>query len=66
MFSLYEIVKLKSQKAENLPIGSRGTILIIYNEPALPPAYEVEFLDELGNTLAILTLKEEDIEVADS
>ncbi len=65
MFSLYEVVKLKIQKASNLPIGTQGTILIIYNEPTLPLAYEVEFLDDLGNTLAIMTLKEQEIEKTD-
>ncbi len=62
MFSLYEIVRLKNEKAKNLPIGTRGTILVVYDEPPLPLAYEVEFLDDLGSTLAILTLTENELE----
>lgn len=65
MFALYEVVKLRVQKAPNLPAGTQGTILIIYNEPGLPLAYEVEFLDDLGSTLSIMTLKEQEIEKID-
>ena len=36
-------------------------ILIVYNEPTLPKAYEVEFLDKERRTIDILTLRESDI-----
>ncbi len=45
-------------------MGIKGTVLIVYNEPGLPRAYEVEFLDENGETLAVITLQEDDIEKA--
>jgi hypothetical protein len=35
---------------------------MVCNEPGLPLAYEVEFLDEAGRTLAIITLKDDEIE----
>ncbi|MBX3060331.1 MAG: DUF4926 domain-containing protein [Anaerolineae bacterium] len=66
MFALYEIVQLKKQITKDLPMGAKGTILIIYDEPPLPLAYEVEFLDDHGDTLAILTLTEKDIKKIDS
>lgn len=64
MFAEYEVVKLKYQKAENLPAGMMGTIVIDYKEfsPHLPPAYEVEFIDDEGYTIALLTLNEDEIE----
>lgn len=42
--------------------GAKGTVLLIYEEPHLPIGYEVEFLDETGNTLAVVTLNGKDIE----
>ncbi len=61
MFEEYEVVRLKKDMpSENLKAGTRGTVLIVY--PDSPPAYEVEFLDENGNSLTVLTLEEEAIE----
>jgi hypothetical protein len=63
MFNEYDVVQLKVPiPSKNLPQGARGTVLIIYNEPGLPLAYEVEFLDQEGNTLALETLTEEFLE----
>ena len=59
MFKLYETVKLKNQDildSENII----GTVLYIYD--SAPPQYEVEFCDNLGGTVAILTVAESDIE----
>jgi len=42
--------------------GATGTILLIYPQPPLPPAYEVEFTDGKGNTVALLALQEDEIE----
>ena len=33
----------------NIPVGSKGTVLIVYE--ASPPAYEVEFVDAHGDTI---------------
>lgn len=61
MFEEYGIVKLKKDMPlKKLKAGDRGTIVMIY--PDLTKAYEVEFLDKNGDTLALVTLKEEEIE----
>lgn len=65
MIREYEIVRLKKPiPLRGLSMGIKGTVLIVYNEPGLPRAYEVEFLDENGETLAVITLQEDDIEKA--
>jgi hypothetical protein len=46
----YDIVRLKKSLPDaDIPIGSRGTIVMLYDGE--PSAYEVEFLDADGNTL---------------
>lgn len=63
MFKEYDIVRLKHElPTKGLSAGAIGTILLIYEQPPLPPAYEVEFTDGNGNALAILALQEEEIE----
>lgn len=63
MFSEYEIVRLRNNIPEwNLQAGAIGVVLLIYDEPNLPKAYEVEFTDKEGRTLALLTLLEQDLE----
>jgi hypothetical protein len=39
--------------------GMQGAVLIVYD--AKPPQYEIEFLDEDGYTIDVLTLSENDI-----
>ncbi|MBI3856438.1 MAG: DUF4926 domain-containing protein [Planctomycetes bacterium] len=56
------MVRLKRDLPENnLKGGARGTVLIVH--AAKPPAYEVEFLDGEGQTIALLTLKHDDLEL---
>jgi len=55
------MVKLK-RPAGGLDVGTVGTIVMAY--PAVPPGYEVEFIDPQGTTLALLTLHDEDLESA--
>lgn len=63
MFYEYDIVRLKRDlPSRGLSEGAIGTILLIYEQPSLLPAFEVEFTDGNGNALAILVLHEEDIE----
>lgn len=65
MFCEYDIVRLKREMpAEGLSAGATGIILLIYEQPPLPPAYEIEFIDGNGNTIAILALQEDEIEKA--
>ena len=63
MLREYEVVKLKHDlPAEGLTAGATGTVLLVYD--STPPAYEVEFTDDEGKTLALLTLNECDLESA--
>ena len=61
MFNEYDIVRAKRNINKNVPKGSEGTILIIY--PSTPAQYEVEFMDKEGNTMDVLTVKENDVEI---
>jgi hypothetical protein len=66
MFQEYQKVRLKKDMpGENLSAGAKGVVLIVYEAPDLPRAYEVEFLDQDGGTLALLTLTDDDIEISD-
>ncbi|GIV96375.1 MAG: hypothetical protein KatS3mg057_1032 [Herpetosiphonaceae bacterium] len=77
MFKEYEVVKLKRNipleellkisgaiikhiPPGGLNMGAQGTIVMVY--PGSPPGFDVEFVDEEGYTVAILTLKEDDLE----
>jgi hypothetical protein len=78
MFQDYDVVTLKREIVEvkdstgeivTVPAGSSGTVLLVYSadlgfKAANPLDYEVEFVDEAGNTLGILTVSEADLELA--
>ena len=55
----YDVVKSSKKLSEAVPKGALGAVLIVY--PSDPEEYEVEFVDEDGDTLAILTVKGSDI-----
>jgi hypothetical protein len=59
MFSELQVVRLKKSQS-GLDAGARGVILMACEWPRV--AYEVEFLDESGRTLALLALYEDDLE----
>lgn len=60
MFNDYDVVKLKRDLPEHgLKAGTHGAIVMIHHEPYR--AYEVELVDKEGWTLAVLTLKDEDL-----
>jgi hypothetical protein len=62
MISKYDVVELlRDIPKQDLLSGSRGVVLIVYHEPDLPRAYEVEFLDNQGNSIAIVTLHDKDL-----
>ncbi|GKW26029.1 hypothetical protein PEC311524_36230 [Pectobacterium carotovorum subsp. carotovorum] len=55
-YSLFDVVSLKNDlPEEGLKKGMLGAIVHIYNEPS--SAYEIEFCDDNGETLAWITLK---------
>lgn len=66
MFEEYSLVKLKNDlPEENLEAGAKGTIVMVYPKISESQDYEVEFSDDEGNTLALLTLPESSIEKPD-
>lgn len=57
MLQEYDLVRLKQpMESPKLGVDVIGTIVMVYDDP---PAYEVEFVDDKGSTLAILTLEED-------
>jgi hypothetical protein len=60
MFTEYEVVKAKSNLSEEVSKGTRGTIVMVYDSSTHD--YEVEFFDEHGEHLALLTVNELDLE----
>jgi len=62
MFNEYDVVRLKKPLTKNNLFGGEiGTILAIYNGE--PQEYEVEFVDKDGETVAVATVEESDIEM---
>ena len=59
MFKEYEVIKSTHNISGKVPKDCVGTVLIVHQSQ--PIAYEVEFVDEKGNTLEILTVFERDI-----
>ena len=69
-----DIVRLKHNVPANSPTawpgipstdlnsGSMGTVVMVYQTDSTNSEYEVEFVDNDGHTLALLSLKEDDIE----
>lgn len=66
--SEHDVVRLlKPLPTHDVPVGSTGTVVFDHTkfaDSAEPPAYEVEFTDDVGNTLAVLTVPEDHLEVA--
>ncbi|OYN77148.1 DUF4926 domain-containing protein [Mycolicibacterium sphagni] len=60
----YDVVRLlRSLPQYDLSVGAQGTVVMVYRDQGLPPAYEVEFADDDGVTQALVTLKDDDVEV---
>lgn len=60
MFKEYDVVVAKCALSETVKSKARGTILLILHTN--PNVYEIEFMDQNGNTLDILTVNEVDLE----
>ncbi len=69
MIEEFACVRLKRSIAPYpIPVGTTGVVVMVYH--AEPPGYEVEFIDDEGNTIQdpqtrqfTFTLTEEDLEV---
>lgn len=59
MFKEYDVI-LATRPLDNVPVGTIGTVLIVYEGGN---AYEVEFMDTEGTTLNVLTVRERDIKL---
>jgi hypothetical protein len=60
----YDVVRLlRPLPQHRLPAGATGAIVMVYPSPL---AYEVEFADEHGITIALVTLKGEDLEMVNN
>ncbi|MGC4768951.1 DUF4926 domain-containing protein [Micromonospora sp. DT44] len=56
MLELYDVVELREAiPEEELPAGAVGTVVHVFSGP--PAAYEVEFADADGRTVAMFTLR---------
>ncbi|PQV64969.1 protein of unknown function (DUF4926) [Abditibacterium utsteinense] len=63
-FQDVEVVRLRQDLPDKgLKAGKIGTVVMVY--PEQPQAYEVEFANEKGVTIALVTLLEEEIESAE-
>lgn len=56
-----DIVVAKKTLSKLVFCGCVGAIVMVYDKPRL--AYEVEFFDEEGETLELLTVEKDDIEL---
>lgn len=57
----FDIVRLtKAMPEHNLADGAKGTVVL--DHFSAPAAYEVEFLDSEGRTIALVTLHGSDLE----
>ncbi len=60
-FKELDVVKLKhARPADGLEVGAEGTIVMIYASDA----FHVEFLDEEGDTVALLILPPSELELS--
>ena len=60
----YDVVRLLRERPEHgLAAGAVGAIVMVYK---VPPAYEVEFCDKDGVTVALITLEQSDLEKVDN
>ncbi|MGC4856694.1 DUF4926 domain-containing protein [Micromonospora sp. DT4] len=57
---LYDVVELREAiRGEELPAGTVGTVAHIFG--GTPAAYEVEFADADGRTVAMVTLRADQV-----
>lgn len=56
----YDVVKALKKLDSAVSTGTTGTVLMVFT--TTPPSYEVEFVDDAGESLAVLTTGESDLE----
>ena len=61
MLNENNVVRAKRNLSEKVFKGCVGTVVMVYQKPSL--AYEVEFFDNEGDTIELLTVQPNDIEL---
>lgn len=61
MFNEFDTVILKKSLGDSVPVGSIGAVLMIFTDEDEQRFYEVEFVDENGRTLDVITVAEGDL-----
>lgn len=60
MFEMFQSIRTTVPvPALGLGVGAKGVIVDVYQEPY--PAYEIEFLDDAGGTIGLLSLRPNEI-----
>ena len=60
-FFEYDVVKSVRCIGEEVPGGTSGTVMMVF--ASIQPKYEVEFVNNAGESLAVLTVNEDDLEL---
>lgn len=60
-FFEYDVVRSIRSLSDDIPRGTSGAVLMVF--ASTPPQYEVEFVNGEGESLAVVTVKEEDLEL---
>lgn len=64
MFNEYDVVKSKIKLSESVLEGTKGAIVMVHDSKA--QEYEVEFVDLNGDTVELLTVSNDDLELIQS
>ena len=59
MIREYDVVKAVKDLSDKVKTGAEGTVLMVY--PDFPSVYEVEFVDEMKESLDVLTVQVGDV-----
>lgn len=63
MVEEYDVVELTEDITTDLKTGTRGAVVMAY--PSDPPEYEVEFVNDAGETIAVRTVREDQLRKID-
>lgn len=63
MLKEYDVVLAKRNLSKMVSCGTKGALMLILHNN--PNKYEVEFVDENGDTLELLTVDEDDLELVE-
>lgn len=64
MLKEYDVVRAKNDLNPLITRGTKGAVMLILHEN--PNKYEVEFVDENGETLELLTVGDDDLELVEN